>query len=139
MAVGIGGDKWPAAELFCKLATSERWQSFFSSLIDGKRCIELGSGTGLIGILMCKAFRPNAMIITDLPSHVSHIQFNIESNNFESGRAIPIAEELDWCSSVSPIQKFDVIFAFEWLVHGSICFHCMRHLFVHHISPLCIP
>ena len=118
MAVGIGGDKWPAAELFCRLATSERWKSFFSSLTDGKRCIELGSGTGLIGILMCKAFCPSAMHITDLQSHFPHIQLNIDSNMFGSDRIVPTANELDWCSTVVPTEKFDIVLAFEWLAHS---------------------
>lgn len=46
MAVGIGGDKWPAADLFCQLCTNSQWKPFFSDLFQGQRCLELGSGTG---------------------------------------------------------------------------------------------
>jgi hypothetical protein len=48
MAVGIGGDKWPAADLFCQLCTSDQWKQWFQQLFDGRRCIELGSGTGFV-------------------------------------------------------------------------------------------
>jgi hypothetical protein len=47
MAVGIGGDKWPAADLFCQLCTSSQWKVYFSDLFKNQRCLELGSGTGL--------------------------------------------------------------------------------------------
>lgn len=46
MAVGIGGDKWPAADLFCQLCTANQWKSWFTELFHQRRCIELGSGTG---------------------------------------------------------------------------------------------
>ena len=46
MGVGIGGDKWPACDLFCKIITTDEWKPFFSKLFQNKRCIELGSGTG---------------------------------------------------------------------------------------------
>jgi hypothetical protein len=42
--VGIGGDKWPAAELFCLFVTSSRWRLAFSLIFAGKSCLELGSG-----------------------------------------------------------------------------------------------
>ncbi len=47
MGVGIGGDKWPAADLFCQLVTSEVWRPWFQQIFQGKKCIELGSGTGV--------------------------------------------------------------------------------------------
>ena len=46
MSVGIGGDKWPAVDLFCQLITSLEWKDYFFQLFSSKRCIELGSGTG---------------------------------------------------------------------------------------------
>ncbi len=47
MSVGIGGDKWPAAEEFCHLISNPKWTSFFASLFNNKRVIELGSGNGM--------------------------------------------------------------------------------------------
>jgi hypothetical protein len=46
MNIGIGGDKWPAADLFCNLVASDRWRSFFGELFDRKSIVELGSGNG---------------------------------------------------------------------------------------------
>lgn len=51
MSIGIGGDKWPAADLFCQLITSNNWKEYFQILFQNKRCIELGSGTGILIIL----------------------------------------------------------------------------------------
>lgn len=46
MGVGIGGDRWPAANLFCEFITMEKWSEFFTNLFSDKKVIELGSGTG---------------------------------------------------------------------------------------------
>lgn len=46
MRVGIGGDRWPAANLFCNFISQPRWQSFFKDLFKDKAIIELGAGTG---------------------------------------------------------------------------------------------
>jgi hypothetical protein len=66
IGVGIGGDKWPAAELFCDIIAQERYSDVFHKLFDGKRIIELGSGTGLCGIAIDKLFEPSKVLVTDL-------------------------------------------------------------------------
>lgn len=48
MGVGIGGDRWPAANLFCDFVTSEKWSDYFTNFFRDKHVIELGSGTGII-------------------------------------------------------------------------------------------
>lgn len=47
MGVGIGGDRWPAATLFCEFMTTQKWSEFFTNLFLDKKIIELGSGTGM--------------------------------------------------------------------------------------------
>lgn len=46
MGVGIGGDKWPAADVFCKIISDDKWKPYFSTLFRNRTCLELGSGTG---------------------------------------------------------------------------------------------
>ena len=46
MSVGIGGDRWPAANLFSNLISQSKWKVFFTDLFKDKSIIELGSGTG---------------------------------------------------------------------------------------------
>ena len=50
-SVGIGGDKWPAAESFCNFVADPLWREFFSELFHGKRIVELGSGNGSCSII----------------------------------------------------------------------------------------
>lgn len=66
MSIGIGGDKWPAAELFCNIATNEKFIPSFESLFNGKRIMELGSGTGLCGIVIDKLYKPKEVYVSDL-------------------------------------------------------------------------
>src|SRR5438105_841511 len=57
MNAGIGGDIWPAANLFCNILThSADYYTKFSHLLNGKTVLELGSGNGLISILLEKLF-----------------------------------------------------------------------------------
>lgn len=113
MAVGIGGDKWPAADQFCSIITEMKWRSFFGSLFNGKSVIELGSGNGLVGIVIDKFYQPSEISISDLASHIPLIHHNIELN---SASKTTIALEYDWCSPPI-VKKYDIILALEWYVH----------------------
>jgi SAM-dependent methyltransferase len=127
MGVGIGGDKWPAADLFCFLAASTKLESFFNQLFDGKRVLDLGSGTGLTSILLYKLF-PVAIdiCVTDLESHIEHIKANIALNvnalkhsDLNSAHKTSIrARAFDWLKipqggDEKRLGSFDIIFAFE--------------------------
>lgn len=114
MSVGIGGDKWPAAELFCSFICSTKWKEFFAQIIHNSDCCELGSGNGIAGILCSKIFSPKSMVITDMLSHVPHIVKNIGLNSYPEGAAVPIGEELNWLQQSPPFRKYDVLFALEW-------------------------
>lgn len=109
MSVGIGGDKWPAADQFCSLISDPKWTPFFHGLFDGKRVIELGSGNGLAGILASKLYHPDEVIISDLASHIPLIAQNIKLNECLNC----IALEFDWFSPPT-LPLFDIIMAFEW-------------------------
>ena len=111
MGVGIGGDKWPAADQFCSVITDYRWESFFEDLFSNKRIVELGSGTGQVGMLVDMLYSPIEVVITDLSSHVPHIEHNISLNPMAKRcRAI----ELDWFQPRTDVGAFDVILVFEW-------------------------
>lgn len=112
MGVGIGGDKWPAADRFCNLICSNRWNEFFENQFSGSRCLELGSGNGIVGIVMDKLFDIKEVVITDLESHVDHIRNNIGINN---GTSRCTAKALDWMDHANmPEDPVDYIFALEW-------------------------
>jgi len=79
MSVGIGGGEWPAACMFCHVLSHNK--TFFSHLFHGKRVLELGSGTGLGGIIVEKIGAHAAeIVITDLEQYTSHLKRNVELN-----------------------------------------------------------
>lgn len=116
MQLGIGGDTWPAAELFCHLLLSPSWHSFFQKLFHQKTVIELGSGHGLAGILVDKVFNVQSVVITDLQNYVDLIDKNIQRNSCQHSRA----EAMDWTvynsatADFSQEEKFDIVLALEW-------------------------
>lgn len=116
MGIGIGGDKWPAAELFCNVVTDPKYFGEFSQLINSKRTIELGSGTGLGGIIIDKLFEPAEVYVTDLLSHVDHMEHNLKLNNSDRCKAVV----LDWGNDSYKIGKFDVILAFECVYRATL-------------------
>ena len=162
MKVGIGGDKWPAAELFCSFVTSASWKTFFASLVHGRDCCELGSGNGIAGILISKCFAPRSMVITDMQSHVAHIENNIERNSGYTNGVQPVAEELDWlldgrrsppppmdnnnndadARNVNPPKKYDVLFALECVynedLYQPLLSSIVRHSHAHSVTFLAL-
>ena len=113
MGVGIGGDRWPAANVFCEYISSEDHMKFYSSFLESKTVIELGSGTGLVGILISKLFSPLNVVVTDQESHMELIASNLLLNN----ASLCKAETLDWKSiKEQGSRKYDVIVAMEWYV-----------------------
>lgn len=116
MGVGIGGDKWPAADTFCNMITCPEMSKFFGSLLNGKRVLELGSGNGVVGILINKAFSAKEVCITDLSSHTAHIERNTLMNKCDESVAVV---PFDWADDLTKVEEclrkpFDVILALEW-------------------------
>ena len=83
MGVGIGGDKWPAADMFCRTLCNN--VCFFESLFSGKSCIELGAGTGMVSILIEKLYPGHSkqLVVTDQESHIGLIDKNLRINDCE--------------------------------------------------------
>jgi len=119
MQVGLGGDKWPAADLFCHLITSNQWIPKFTSIFDHKTVLDLGSGTGITGILLDKVYNTKEIIITDLESHIEHIKYNILLN--KEDRKVTTACALDWFQPKTSVdKKIDIILAFECVYKESL-------------------
>jgi hypothetical protein len=122
MGVGIGGDTWPAAELFCDFLTSPGYYSEFCDMFRGKSVIELGSGNGLVGILVDKVFEVERVSVTDMESHVPLIAHNLQLNRCDiiSSSGHCSADAIDWMAySKDRVaddceDKFDIILALEW-------------------------
>ena len=80
--LGIGGKIWDST--YVLLNYLGRASSKY--LIEGKKLIELGSGTGIAGIAVA-SLRPSKLILTDLPEVVPLIEENIRLNRMLIAKA----------------------------------------------------
>eukprot|EP01097_Dermamoeba_algensis_P008919 TRINITY_DN6137_c0_g1_i1.p1 TRINITY_DN6137_c0_g1~~TRINITY_DN6137_c0_g1_i1.p1 ORF type:complete len:245 (+),score=60.79 TRINITY_DN6137_c0_g1_i1:36-737(+) len=71
---GCGGHLWNAALYLTHYLTNEFPAGYFK----GKRCIELGSGTGIVGI--CLALLGAEVIMTDLGIMLDVLKTNVQTN-----------------------------------------------------------
>lgn len=94
----LGMKTWGSALVLAKRLVAE------PNLL-GKSCIELGAGTGLVGITAAKLGA--SVVLTDLQEIVENLERNVVSNNLDCPCHV-----LDWSdphSSVLAGQKFDLI------------------------------
>lgn len=112
--VGIGGGLWSAGMLLCNQIASR--PSFFRSRLNGTRVLELGAGTGLIGLTAAHLCSPRELILTDLASHLPLLRANVDANipgwntvEAQSGHLLVKVEEYDWSKSSDFGPRFDII------------------------------
>ena len=83
--VGIGGGLWAAGLLLSRHIAARSASCYgggeqdggaHSLSMRGKRVLELGSGTGLLGLAVAASCAPAEVVITDLESHCDLIRFN---------------------------------------------------------------
>ena len=75
----LGATVWDAAIVFLKFLDNEK--NFLPNYFLGKKTIDIGSGTGLVGIVA--ALLGANVICTDLPEYVSLMKSNIQKNSAE--------------------------------------------------------
>ncbi|GMG20103.1 unnamed protein product [[Candida] boidinii] len=103
--------------------------------------LELGSGTGLVGIAigkiisLCGNNNFENIMMTDLPEIIDNLNKNIEINNVDKSKVK--AEILDWCNPQSflnkyPNQKYDTIILSDpiYSPHHPILVKDMLNLFI---------
>eukprot|EP01100_Stratorugosa_tubuloviscum_P002408 TRINITY_DN1560_c0_g1_i12.p1 TRINITY_DN1560_c0_g1~~TRINITY_DN1560_c0_g1_i12.p1 ORF type:complete len:267 (-),score=130.32 TRINITY_DN1560_c0_g1_i12:17-817(-) len=114
---GCGGYVWRAAYVLSKYCENE--QIFAHNFWSQKRVIELGSGTGLVGIAI--AAQGGHVIVSDLPVMLPLLTTNVELNRHATPN-IQIAQ-ISWgetdCKSFNP--PFDFIIAAD-CVYLEHCF-----------------
>jgi predicted nicotinamide N-methyase len=97
-APGIGGSVWTSGELLA--AHLELQRDYYRSIFDGARVVELGSGTGFVGIMVAACFKPAHVYLTDLRTHLHGLERNVQRNvaALRSGVQVHVSE-LSWGSS----------------------------------------
>lgn len=83
----VGLTSWQAGFMLADFVSAN------SELFDHKRCLELGSGVGLTGIVLAKVAHPERLCLTDYtPEIINNMRINTDMNN------LPDLEihQLDW-------------------------------------------
>ena len=136
--LGTGGQVWPKASFgMLHVLTSKRLLSSYrangedaSTLsLQGKRMVELGSGTGFISIVCALTLGLSDIVITDLPDLQPHIKRNLYKNKLlvdqeqvhENAEMNVRVEDLDWRQSCDEFGKFDLVVCCDCIYEES-CF-----------------
>jgi predicted nicotinamide N-methyase len=86
----IGLKSWPASFLLADYLVENS-----DILVKDKRIIELGSGCGLVGSMLCKFFNFQSLIVSDFEESVNeNLQFNINLNSIQSKNVKVLS--IDW-------------------------------------------
>ncbi|CAM9753043.1 unnamed protein product, partial [Ascophyllum nodosum] len=115
--VGIGGGIWTTGLLLVEHMSEH--SALYDDVFRGTRVLELGSGTGLVGLAAARFGPPREVVITDLESHLEICRSNVAQNkntiNITGGapESCPVrVEKYDWSGEVPSelgAVPFDVI------------------------------
>jgi predicted nicotinamide N-methyase len=115
---GCGGNLWHAAMYMCHYFQNK--ERFPDGFFVGKRVIELGSGTGLVGICLRKLGA--ACVLTDLKLVLPLISKNVDENLGVGTAASGAVAELAWGEDVSAFAPpVDVVIASD-CTYNEHCF-----------------
>eukprot|EP00908_Phaeocystis_cordata_P023188 Transcript_5616.p2 GENE.Transcript_5616~~Transcript_5616.p2 ORF type:complete len:224 (-),score=30.85 Transcript_5616:643-1251(-) len=115
--VGTGSHVWPSAKALC------RWQDYAANQIAGTRVLELGAGTGAVG-LFAAALGAQEVVLTDgLSGALPLLRRNIARNQQHlaaAGCAVARAEQLLWGRGQPlPSGHFDWVLGSDLAYHGT--------------------
>ncbi|GMF15532.1 unnamed protein product [Phytophthora lilii] len=97
-APGIGGSVWTSGELLA--AHLELQREYYRSIFDGARVVELGSGTGYVGLMIAACFKPAHVYLTDLHTHIRGLERNVQRNAAAIHAGVQVhVSELSWGST----------------------------------------
>ncbi|TYZ67822.1 hypothetical protein PybrP1_011072 [[Pythium] brassicae (nom. inval.)] len=76
--VGIGGSVWTSGQVLA--GHLQQHADKYRPLFAGKCVLELGSGTGFVGLMTAVCFAPARVLLTDLATHVASLERNVALN-----------------------------------------------------------
>lgn len=78
-----------------------------SNLVHGKRVIEIGAGTGVVGVGLAQ-LQAKSVVLTDKPSQLALIQRNLQRNEVCAiCNVLPLSWETDWKQQQPGLTKWD--------------------------------
>ncbi|CAH0487439.1 unnamed protein product [Peronospora farinosa] len=109
-APGIGGYVWTSGELLA--AHLELQREYYRSIFDGACIVELGSGTGYVGLMIAACFKPAHVCLTDLQTHIRGLYRNVKRNAkaVRSGVQVHVLE-LSWGSLEQEMSLMELVAA----------------------------
>ncbi|KAJ1719757.1 Protein-lysine N-methyltransferase efm6 [Coemansia erecta] len=90
---GVGSTVWDAGLVMAKYLDHQAQSGELD--LTGKTVLELGAGTGIVGISLARLQPKCTVILTDKAELVPLLKHNVGMNTCENA----IAEALDWCDS----------------------------------------
>ncbi|XP_078263375.1 EEF1A lysine methyltransferase 3-like [Rhinoraja longicauda] len=122
--LGISAIIWESGLVLCRYFQQEKID------FSGKKVIELGSGTGIVGILA--TLLGGNVTLTDQPSVLCQIEFNVATNVPESNRSRAAVCPLRWGEDQSEFPAdFDVVLGSDIVYspqHFESLIQTLRHL-----------
>lgn len=105
---GIGGSIWTSGELLA--AHLQLHREHYRSIFDGAHVVEVGSGTGYVGLMVAACFKPAHVYLTDLSTHLRGLHRNVERNApvVRTGVQVHVSE-LRWGSLEQEIALLESI------------------------------
>ncbi|KAI9915506.1 hypothetical protein PsorP6_006983 [Peronosclerospora sorghi] len=95
---GIGGSIWTSGQVLVVHLQAQR--AVYRPLFNGARVVELGSGTGYVGLMVAACYAASHVYLTDLETHLHGLRRNVERNAKAIRADVQVhVTELCWGSS----------------------------------------
>ena len=106
-----GGTVWDSALVLLHFLAQR------SELVAGREVLELGAGTGLVGLAAERLFKARKVLLTDLPGLCPLLQANLHLNSFSAGEVRPLLWQEAHCSWLSEGHSFSKVLMSDVLYH----------------------
>ncbi|TDH71868.1 hypothetical protein CCR75_001071 [Bremia lactucae] len=105
---GIGGSIWTSGELLA--AYLEMHRKHYGSIFKNARVVEVGSGTGYVGLMVAACFKPAHVYLTDQAAYLDGLRRNAKINATKVRAGVQVhVVELNWGSLAQIASLFKTI------------------------------
>ena len=139
---------WPSGRLLAEALTSTFSIDFLKKILDRERnikCLELGSGLGVVGLALCNSFSSEnglanqfTVVLSDIGEDtIKLLDMNIDRNrHLVANNMKVVAEELVWGRTLSNRdEKFQIILGSDLLYNTHESYDPLIYTIKHHLHP----